>query len=493
MVLAFLGLLYLQVSYVQIILETRKKEFNEAIKRSLYQVSRNLELDETEALFIEEGKKIGLKGRSPVNLKIVNPGTSVFNMGTSGIKKAPIAPGPGKSALAERMQEMQDEAQERYIYYAKLEQEVINALMYKANLKPIEERINVKKLDAYIRAELMNNDLELPFCFAVTDKNRKVVCSSPDYNREAAKDIFTQILFPKDPPSQLHTLQVYFPTQNYYLRSSIKFIAPTVGFTFVLLIIFVFTIYIFFRQKRLSEMKSDFINNMTHEFKTPVSTISLAAQMLKDSGVIKSTQLFNHISGVINDETKRLSFLVEKVLQMSLFDTQKTSLKMKELDANDLLANIAHTFTLRVEKIGGKLEVYPEAENSVVFVDEMHFTNVLFNLMENAVKYRREDVPLVLKAHTYNEGNKLFITIEDNGIGMKKENLKKIFDRFYRVHTGNRHDVKGFGLGLAYVKKIITDHNASIRVESEVNQGTKFIISLNYISMHAKSKSENKK
>lgn len=226
-------------------------------------------------------------------------------------------------------------------------------------------------------------------------------------------------------------------------------------------------------------MKNDFINNMTHELKTPVSTISLAAQMLKDSDITKSPDVFKHISGVINDETKRLSFLVEKVLQMSLFERQRAALKLKELDANDLLASVANTFAIKVEKYGGTIDIDLQAENSNIYVDEMHITNVLFNLLDNAVKYRRSDVPLTLMCRTWNENGKLQISIEDNGIGIKKEYLKKVFDRFFRVPTGNVHDVKGFGLGLAYVRKIVEDHKGSIRAENGAdNIGTKFIITL---------------
>ena len=226
-------------------------------------------------------------------------------------------------------------------------------------------------------------------------------------------------------------------------------------------------------------MKNDFINNMTHELKTPVSTISLAAQMLKDSDITKSPDVFKHISGVINDETKRLSFLVEKVLQMSLFERQKAALKLKEIDANDLVANVANTFVLKVEKYGGTMDIDLQATESDIYVDEMHITNVLFNLMDNAVKYRRPEVPLTLMARTWNENGKLLISVEDNGIGIKKEYLKKVFDRFFRVPTGNVHDVKGFGLGLAYVRKIIEDHKGTIRAESGAgNIGTKFIITL---------------
>ena len=225
-------------------------------------------------------------------------------------------------------------------------------------------------------------------------------------------------------------------------------------------------------------MKNDFINNMTHEFKTPISTISLAAQMLKDPAVGKSPTMFQHISGVINDETKRLRFQVEKVLQMSMFDRQKATLKNKELDANELIAGVINTFTLKVERYNGKIESELKATNSAIFADEMHITNVIFNLMDNAVKYKRPDADLQLTVKTWNEPGKLMISIQDNGIGIKKENLKKIFEKFYRVHTGNLHDVKGFGLGLAYVKKIIMDHKGTIRAESELNVGTKFIIAL---------------
>jgi two-component system phosphate regulon sensor histidine kinase PhoR len=217
---------------------------------------------------------------------------------------------------------------------------------------------------------------------------------------------------------------------------------------------------------------------MTHEFKTPISTISLAAQMLKDPAVGKSPAMFKHISGVIDDETKRLRFQVEKVLQMSMFERQKATLKMKDLDANELIEGVVNTFKLKVEKYNGIISTDLRAENPWIFVDEMHFTNVIFNLLDNAVKYKKEEGELQLHINTRNDSNKLYIEIQDNGLGIKKENLKKIFDKFYRVHTGNRHDVKGFGLGLAYVKKIIQDHKGSIRAESELNVGTKFIIVL---------------
>ena len=165
------------------------------------------------------------------------------------------------------------------------------------------------------------------------------------------------------------------------------------------------------------------------------------------------------------------------MLQLSLYENQKANLRPREVDINELIAGVVHTFALKVEKHGGKIITDLKAEDPIISVDDMHFTNVIFNLMDNAVKYK-SDAQLELKVSTWNENNHLFISIQDNGIGIKKEDLKKIFEKFYRVHTGNVHDVKGFGLGLAYVKKIINDHNGSIYAESELGIGTKFIIKM---------------
>ena len=183
---------------------------------------------------------------------------------------------------------------------------------------------------------------------------------------------------------------------------------------------------------------------------------------------------------MINDETKRLRFQVEKVLQMSMFDRQKATLKIEQIDANSAIFNIVNTFKLKVEKYGGKITARLDAMDAIVDVDEMHFTNVIFNLLDNAVKYRSEERPLNLTVGSRNIDNDtaLEVTVADNGIGIRRDDLKKVFDKFYRVSTGNRHDVKGFGLGLAYVRKMVDELGGTISVESEFGQGTKFIIIL---------------
>ena len=181
-----------------------------------------------------------------------------------------------------------------------------------------------------------------------------------------------------------------------------------------------------------------------------------------------------HVSNVIRDETKRLSLQVEKVLQMSMFEKEKSTLKFTEIHINNLIKDIIGSFSLKVTSKGGKINSNLKAKQDMALVDEIHFTNVIFNLMDNALKY--SDKPLILNLETWNEKDNLLISVEDNGIGMKKEDLKRIFEKFYRVSTGNLHNVKGFGLGLAYVKKMVNDHNGIIKVESEPGLGTKFTI-----------------
>ncbi|MDO5571596.1 MAG: HAMP domain-containing sensor histidine kinase [Bacteroidales bacterium] len=496
--MTFIGLLYLQISYMDAMVKMRYEQFNEAVKRSLFRVSRSLEVEETKRYLeedIEETQRrllnsLGEKGEAQLeyvqksHFSIMNPDGTISNFEFKGFsadtfeQKLSISPKHGSNTITSTSKAMQDVFNRQYLYQKELLNEVVYNILTKSSSRPIMERINIKKLNDFLRADLQNNGLDLIYQFAIVDKDGKIVYKTREYNPKDKENTFTQYLFVNDPPSRLNVLKVYFPTQRDYIFSSVRFMIPSFIFTIIMLITFLFTVVIAFRQKRLTEMKNDFINNMTHEFKTPISTISLAAQMLNDPEVGKSSALFKHISGVINDETKRLRFQVEKVLQMSMFDRQKTTLKLNEFDANEIIANVAATFKLKVEKYGGTIETDLDAEDAWVMIDEMHFTNVIFNLLDNAAKYAKEGRPLRLIVKTKDDGDKLEITVQDNGIGIKKENLKKIFEKFYRVPTGNLHNVKGFGLGLAYVMKIVRDHKGSIRAESEYNVGTKFIITL---------------
>jgi len=476
LIFTFIGLLYLQITYILIILNTQKEQFNNNVQRSLYQVSRNLELDETKQYVLDQIRTFG--NRKWGSRRTISPRIDWGEQ--SRLPMSVVTPSFGRNDLNTTSRDIREALQDRYVYQENLLEEVIrNAL--KGSERPIDERIDFLQLEIYIWQELANNDLMLPFMYAVLDRDNQPVYQSTNFYRDGLTK-YEQYLFPKDPTNRLYRLQVVFPSEKaYILDSVVRFIIPSIIFTIVMLLVFVFTIYTVFRQKRLSELKNDFVNNMTHELKTPVASISLAAQTMNDADVNRSPRLMEHAKQVIIDESKRLGFLVEKVLQMTLFDDRAVQFKMTTLDANDLITGVASTFALRVENTGGTLDVDLEALDSTILVDKMHFTNVLFNLMENSVKYRRPNIPLMLMIRTSNVGGKILISIEDNGIGVKKDHLKKIFDRFYRVPTGNLHDTKGFGLGLAYVKRIITELDGTIKAESEFGTGTKFIISLPYI------------
>ena len=213
---------------------------------------------------------------------------------------------------------------------------------------------------------------------------------------------------------------------------------------------------------------------MTHELKTPISTISLASQMLHDNSISNTARTIKHVSNVIYQESKRLSFQVEKVLQMAVFNEGRLKLKFKEVNLNEIIRSVVLNFELRVKNKNGILEAVLKAEKAEIKGDEMHITNVLFNLLDNAVKYSEDEPHIVVSTET--RKNFIVVSVKDNGIGISKEHLGQIFERFYRVPTGNVHDVKGFGLGLSYVKKIVDSHQGKIKVESTLHKGTKFII-----------------
>ncbi|MBQ4082777.1 MAG: HAMP domain-containing histidine kinase [Bacteroidaceae bacterium] len=478
---SFLALLSLQVRYIEEIVSMRHEQFDESVKRSLYNAAHKLELYETMRYLEKDVAEAEIADQ--LNRHGAGVVTHHYDFKSDGKVSSlemrtiimPQRPQQEKN-IPEASRSLQDVIRSRYVHQRALMDEVIYKILYTASKQPLEKRINFQALDRDLRAELLHNGIDLPYHFTVSTSDGREIYRCADYEKEGEEHSYSQILFSNDPPNKMGVLKIHFPTMNSYIFSSVRFMIPALFFTVVLCIAFIFTLYVIFRQKKVTELKNDFINNMTHEFKTPISTISLASQMLTDGSVTKSPQMLQHITGIINDETKRLRFQVEKVLQISLFDQQKATMKMCELDAGELLTGVVNTFALKVEKNGGTIATQMEAQNSKIFADEMHLTNVVFNLMDNAVKYKRDDEPLRLTIHTWNEHGKFCLSIQDNGIGIKKENLRRIFDRFYRVHTGNLHDVKGFGLGLAYVKKVIQDHHGSIRAESELGVGTKFII-----------------
>ena len=490
--ISFVCLLALQVYYIEEVLNLRRLHFVESVNRSLLATAHELELDEA-TRYLNQGPD-AIKGIAMASDSVMVTTDSAFIQRTHTITAKDgsafstiettantkfsdkyFTKRPNEKTIPRSLESIM---RERYDNGKALIDEVIYSMLYTASDRPLRDRIDLNVLDQTLRTELANNGIDIPYHFSVYTSNGNLVMRCSDYETEGENYAFTTTIFKNDPVQKMGTLKVHFPMYSKYITQSIWFLMPSLIFTLILLVTFIVTLVLVFRQKKVTELKNDFINNMTHEFKTPISSISLAAQMLCDDSIPKTDKMVKRISTTINDETKRLRFQVEKVLQLSMYENQGAKLNLREVDANELIAGVIHTFTLKVEKNGGKIISDLSAPTPNIYVDDMHFTNVIFNLMDNAVKYRRQDSTLELKVSTRNENNKLIITIQDNGIGIKKDDIKRIFDKFYRVHTGNLHDVKGFGLGLAYVKKIITEHKGSITAESELGIGTKFIIKM---------------
>jgi len=492
MAISFFGLIILQANYIQLTAEMRTDQFNETVKRTLYQVARTLEEEETLQYLnvnlttpssktkITASGTIGQGSSSQMKSirQIAADTTTGSEYSCTRVKpRLFISTRQGTSTIEESSRIMQNKLRERYLHDRALLDDILIRLLSESYARPIEDRINFQQLNEILDRELDFNGLNIPHYFSVINRDGKEIFRSKGFETgQNNKEYYTQLLFPNDPSPQTNYLKVFFPTRSNYILSLMTLTLPSMIFTTLLLFIFIFTIVIISRQKRLSEMRTDFMNNMTHELKTPVSSISLASQMLNDSSITKSPAMIQQLSSVIKDETKRLSQLIDKVLQMSIFEKESAALKLKEMDINELILNIAGNFVIKVESKGGSIETDLEADDSFALVDEVHFTNIIYNLMDNALKYSKD--ALFLKLKTWNEKDKLMISIEDNGIGIKKNHLNRIFDKFYRIPTGSVHDVRGFGLGLAYVKKVVTDHKGTIRAESEPNIGTKFIISI---------------
>ena len=272
-------------------------------------------------------------------------------------------------------------------------------------------------------------------------------------------------------------LSVIVPHQERLVwKEMIWFILGAILFTFIITTAFFITIRTLLKQKKLSEIKSDFINNMTHEFKTPLATISLAVDALKNEKVSSDKEKTGYFTGIIKEENRRMNKQVETILQAALLDKQEVQLNLKKMEAHDLITSALNNIQLQVEEKNGKLEVKLEAEKDIILADEVHFTNLINNLLDNAVKYSKEN--LQIKLSTQNTGNYIKIKIEDNGIGMNKETLNRIFEKFYRAHTGNVHNVKGFGLGLSYVKTMVNAHHGTIKAESVLGKGSSFCITI---------------
>jgi two-component system phosphate regulon sensor histidine kinase PhoR len=347
--------------------------------------------------------------------------------------------------------------------------------------RPIRERINADMLDSLLRTEFRNHQVTIPFVYGVHSRDEKNVIFTSNHAPDAGvpASAYKATLFPNDLYCVGNYLFVHFPGRKHAFNASFL---PILGSSAVLILVitgcFYAAIAIILKQKKLSEMKNDFINNMTHEFKTPISTISLACEVLQDEDIRTQPGHLKRYLGIIRDENKRLGSQVEKVLQAAMLDRGNIRLKLSEVDVHEVIEGVLQNIAVQIEQRDGTINLDLQADRTTIQADEVHVTNVIYNLLDNANKYSPDQPHITVQTRSWSGG--VAITVSDKGIGMSREATSRIFEQFYRVPTGNIHNVKGFGLGLSYVKKIVDLHGGHIRVDSQPGSGSTFEVFLPY-------------
>ena len=345
---------------------------------------------------------------------------------------------------------------------------------------PIEERIgDINKFEKIIERNLERMNINLDFEYAIYDRDSITKISSKKF--DLSNQSYSSLIFKDENDLSNYSLKVAFPGRTPFLLGSlVSVIITSIIFTSIIIIAYVTTILLLLRQRQISQIKTDFINNMTHEFKTPIATINLALSAIKNPKTIVNKEKVKKYLQMIYDENNRMHDQVENVLMISHLERNQLNIEKTKQDINEIIDLAISHVSLIVENNNGNIITEKDADNSMVIGNETHLINVMVNILDNAIKYNDNSPEIFIK--TLNVGSRILIEIIDNGIGMSKAVQSKIFEKFYRKQTGDLHDVKGHGLGLAYVKKIIAFHNGNITVDSAVGKGSKFTIQLNTLT-----------
>lgn len=341
------------------------------------------------------------------------------------------------------------------------------------------DRIKEDEIVAMIDQELGYRGINTKYEYIVLSDYGIPIIKSEDFVPEMLNNSHRVMLFPNDLFSDPSNLMVFFPDQRKFILSSLGVMSfSSIGLILVISLCFAYTIYVIYRQRKLSDMKNDFINNMTHELKTPVATISLASEMLMDQRIQGDQARLGRFASVIHEENKRLGGQVEKVLQMAVLDKGEFKLNIANVDVHEVVQKLCDKFSLRLDERGGACHLNLQAAQSIIEVDEVHFSNIITNLLDNAIKYSADAPDVTISTRDAVGGIK--ICVSDKGIGMNREQQKRVFERFYRVPTGNIHNVKGFGLGLSYVKAMVDAHGGDVTLKSELHKGSTFEVFMPY-------------
>ncbi|MBC7745866.1 MAG: HAMP domain-containing histidine kinase [Flavobacterium sp.] len=389
----------------------------------------------------------------------------------TNISRPVIKPEPPEKVKAQKVKDYFDAEKQNRDVFKDLYTE------YQQIYVPLNKRIHPFILDSMLRNELQNQSITSYFEYKVTSAKRDTLI----FTRTSGSSPFLPFntyqtaLFPKDMIRDAGLLTITFPEKNNLILANLTaMMGLSGGLLAILIFCFGYTIHSILQQKKLSEMKTDFINNMTHEFKTPVATIMIASEALKDPELTQDKSRIDRLANIIYDENVRLGSHIERVLNIAKIDKGDLKLEHKEVEMNDLLAAIIDSMALQLEKRSATVELELNAAQAMVMGDELHLSNVIFNLIDNANKYSRGNPEI--KITTQNIGKTLVIKVADKGIGMNRDQQAKIFGQFYRIPTGNLHDVKGFGLGLSYVNDIVKRLKGTIKVRSEKEKGSEFEI-----------------
>lgn len=377
-----------------------------------------------------------------------------------------------------------DDAQSvKIMKYSDMVSRVINELVNVSKGRNVQDLINQQVLDSIIRMELSDRGIHLPYYYGIRDMENPsadfIYTNEPDYQEEVLAEGFNVRLFPTNPYGTRNMLYIYFPDHQQFIFGKMWLVLISSAI-FMALVIFSFSYAIrtIFRQKKLSDITNDFISNLTHELKTPIATVSLATEALLDPDIRSMASQVERYLNVIKDENARLGKQVEKVLNIARLDKGDFKLNITEVDVHEIIEGACKNSILQVEDRGGILKKYLGATNTRIEADRLHLTNIIHNLLDNANKYSPETPHLSITTESDSQG--ITIMIADRGRGIPKDMVNKVFDKFYRVPTGNVHDVKGFGLGLSYVKTMVDAHHGNISVRSELGKGSIFTIFLPY-------------
>ncbi len=345
---------------------------------------------------------------------------------------------------------------------------------------PVHLRVSKETIKKLLSKKLNEDGIDINFEYAIYHKDLATKVQSDNFESQKYKTTGVSIFLDNNDESE-YKLYINFPERNKFILSSIVGMALlAIIFTIVIIIAYSSALYQLIKQRQISQIKTDFINNMTHEFKTPIATINLALDAIRNPKIIGDEDKVKRYLGMIKDENKRMHAQVENVLRISKLEKNELNISKERVELHDLLNDAVAHIELIVEDRNGYVKTHFEATNCDVLANETHFTNVIVNMLDNAVKYSNDEPKI--DVYTENVGNSILIKIQDQGNGMPKSVQKRVFEKFYREHTGDVHNVKGHGLGLAYVKRIVDDHQGHVSVESEKGKGSTFIIKLPLIS-----------